>query len=231
MKARRPASGFTLIEMMVALTIFSLLLAVLLGGYSQGLSIWQRASDKSSVWQSYQNRALWMSRLVQQIVIADYRIAGSRYTDVFQGNALGFVAMSSAPILAGPGRPVPVEFKLFENLDLGYVQLLYRQADKHNDPERGMGLDGKPWVVLIDNINDASFSYFIQERREMHNDTLEGEVKPFEWLTIANWVPRQIALTFSASVDGSEERKPQRWVFTPVTGSNAALQYLSVYME
>lgn len=231
MKSSRFSSGFTLIEMMVALSIFSLLLAVLLGGYSQGLSIWQRAADKSSVWQSYQHRALWITRLVQQIVIADYRVSGSTYTDMFRGNATGFVAMSSAPILAAPGRPVPVEFKLFENLDLGYVQLLYRQADKYNDPERGMGLESQPWILLIDKINDASFSYFIQEQRGMYNEVLEGTVDVYEWKAVANWVPQQIALTFKAPTDDSGELKLQRWVFTPATGTDAIFLQSSVFME
>lgn len=230
MKQMRSLSGFTLIEMMVALSIFSLLLAVLLGGYSQGLSIWERAANKSSIWQSYQHRALWMSRLVEQVVIADYRMAGSVYSDMFRGDATGFVAMSAAPILAAPGRPVPIEFKLFENLDLGYVQLLYRQAGKHNDPERGMDLQGQPWTLLIDKINHASFSYYLQEKRGMYDSALEGEVKPYEWKPTANWVPRQIALTFTP-VEPTGEMQPQRWVFTPMQGTDAAHQQLSIFME
>lgn len=223
--------GFTLIEMMVALAIFSLLISILLGGYSQGLSLWQRAIDKSSVWQSYQYRSLWISRLTQQLVAAGYRMASGSTTDFFQGNQMGFVAISSAPISTAVGRPVPVEFKLYENMELGYVQLLYREASKANDPERGMDLEASPWVVLIDQINNAQFSYYIQESRSLIDEELQGTVRNFEWRTEAKWIPRQIALTFEAPVDDSGELKPLRWVFTCQTATDSAHQQQSIGVE
>jgi prepilin-type N-terminal cleavage/methylation domain-containing protein len=225
------SAGFTLIEMMVALSIFSLLLSILLGGYSQGLSLWQRAIDKSSIWQSYQYRSLWISRLTQQLVLADYRIASGTTKDFFQGNQLGFVAISSAPITTAVGRPVPVEFKLQENIELGYVQLLYREAGKSNDPERGLGLQNRPWLVLIDQINNAHFSYYIQESRDTLDAELSGVFHPFEWRAEAKWTPKQIALTFDAIVDASGKPSPQRWVFNCQSATDAAYQQLLNFMD
>lgn len=228
---RRISRGFTLIEMMVALAIFSLLISILLGGYSQGLSLWQRAIDKSSVWQSYQYRSLWISRLTQQLVLSDYRMASGTTMDFFQGDQLGFVAISSSPITSAGGRPMPVEFKLHENIELGHVQLLYREANKANDPERGMGLQNKPWLVLLDHINNAQFSYYIQEQREIVDTELRGVTHPFEWRAEANWMPRQIALTFDAPVDASGELAPQRWVFNCQVATDAAYQQLLNFMD
>lgn len=227
----RVGRGFTLIEMMVALAIFSLLVSILLGGYSQGLSLWQRAIDKSSVWQSYQYRSLWISRLTRQLVFADYRTASGVSSDFFQGDALGFVALSSAPIMTAAGRPVPVEFKLQENIELGYVQLLYREADKSNDPERGLGLENRPWIVLIDRINNAQFSYYIQSRRGYLDSELNGVVEPFGWHMEAKWMPAQIALTFDAIVDASGTRSSQHWVFDCPSSTDAAYQQLSNFTD
>lgn len=227
----RVGRGFTLIEMMVALAIFSLLISVLLGGYSQGLSLWQRALDKSSVWQSYQYRSLWISRLTQQMVVSDYRMASGATSDFFQGDQLGFVAISSSPITSAGGRPLPVEFKLYENIELGHVQLLYREASKANDPERGLGLQNKPWLVLLDGINNAQFSYYIQESRETVDAELHGVNYPFEWRAEANWIPKQIALTFDAPIDTSGVLASQRWVFNCQLATDAAYQQLLNFMD
>jgi hypothetical protein len=94
-----------------------------------------------------------------------------------------------------------------------------------------MGLQDRPWTLLIDNINDARFSYYIQEKRGMYDDALDSAVKPFEWRPIANWAPRKIALSFKAPVDGSDELQPQLWIFTPATSSDAAYQQLGIFME
>lgn len=186
--------GFTLIEMLVALAIFSLMLAVLLGGYSQGLNIWQRAADQSGQWQAYQYRYLWLSRMTQQLVAADYRLTRTNFADYFSGDATGFVAMSSAPILSPLGRPVPVELRLVDNLQ-GSVQLMYREGTKNEDPERGINFDRQPWVPLLTDINNAQFRYYTRPIRE--SDVLDGQaLPPYQWLPTASWVPRQIELSF-----------------------------------
>src|SRR5690606_19865139 len=161
--------------MLVALAIFSMLLAVLLGGYSQGLNIWQRAADRSGQWQAYQYRHLWLSRLTQQLVAADYRLGPTSFSDYFSGDATGFVGMSAAPILSPLGRPVPVELRLVDNLQ-GRVQLLYRDGINKEDPERGINLGRPPWVPLLNDINNAQVRYCT--RPIIESSSQDGEAMP-----------------------------------------------------
>ena len=52
----RRQAGFTLIEMVIALTLFASLIGLAMFGYSQGLSMWERASRQSAGWQAMEFR-------------------------------------------------------------------------------------------------------------------------------------------------------------------------------
>lgn len=222
-KCRRGANnerGFTLIEMLVAISIFSLLLAVLLGGYSQGLSVWHRAADKLSVWQGFQYRSLWISRLTEQLVASEYQASLGLDWPYFSGNIDGFIAITSAPILSPAGRPVLVEFQIKRNASNGQEQLLYREGLKGDDPERESSLAERPWLVLLDDISTAGFLYYAHPK---HPRLLlpDEELPPSEWRENTEWIPFQIQLNFvTENSDG--ERREHSWWFTCQTVDSAS---------
>lgn len=148
--------GFTLIEMLVAMAIFSVLMGLLMMGFSQGLSLWQRADDKAGHWQSLEWREQLLQHLFEQALAADFPLANGDLPR-FEGapDALSF--LSGAPILTAFGAIKPVQLKLDERD--GAWRLLYREGRRGADLSGSLHLVGDEWVPLLTGLKHASFRY------------------------------------------------------------------------
>ena len=109
---RRRENGFTLVEMLVALSIFSMLLAVLMAGFSQGLSLWERGNTKSTHWLSWQHRHELLRQLFINARLADYRGERRFSHPHFVADQTQLEFTSRAPILDVNGRVRPVRLVL-----------------------------------------------------------------------------------------------------------------------
>ncbi len=228
--------GFTLIEMLIALSIFASLMAILMSGYSQGLSLWDRAQRHSSQWQALEYRYGLLADLFIQAQVADYRKVVGMYVPYYEGSATSVRFLTRAPILDFPGRIRPVELALERRDDDSY-DLVYKEAARHSDPGRGINWRGIRENLLISGIKSASFQH------EASSFPLPLELDPLyldnreklryrgvaEWLPAFDsawmWrVPQRVRLSFIGA-DGVEHR----WTFPLPARSDA--WSLEVYSE
>ena len=150
--------GFSLVEMLVALSIFSMLLAVLMAGYSQGLSLWERGEAKSSRWLSIQHRHELLRKLFFNTGTADYRGANSMTYPHFFANQNELSFTTSAPVLDFQGRARPVRIVL-EKSEEGTSDLYYQEAGRHDDIARGIQWDSGRRVRLLEKILNPTLRY------------------------------------------------------------------------
>jgi len=69
---RRSAPGFTLIELVLALSILAIMITVLLGGLRMGLRAWQRGEDRAAVLQHGRS----VTQIIEEALGGTYGYAG-----------------------------------------------------------------------------------------------------------------------------------------------------------
>ena len=100
--------GFTLIEVLVSLTIMALITGVAFSGLSIGIDSWQRGSRKIQEL----DRRTSVERLIQrQVALADVQL--------FRGDLHGLEFISNYSLANGSGDPVWVKYS-FDSIKLGY---------------------------------------------------------------------------------------------------------------
>jgi len=150
-------AGFTLIETMIAMVIFSALIGVLMAGFSQGLSLWERGSKQVDYWQSLAWRENLLQHLFEQSVAADYTVPGRGSLPYFKGTAEEMIFLSSAPLLSAYGAARPVQLRWVRRAD--DWQLMYREGQRGMDPARGISMDKRAWTQLLTGVKHAEFRY------------------------------------------------------------------------
>ncbi len=153
----RRSSGFTLIEMIIALSIFSSLMAVLVFGYSQGLNLWQKGRDKTNHWLVQESRRSLLDRLFNQAQPATYLKIDGMHVPHFLGGNEEIEFMTSAPILDFQGRVKPVRLSLREQ-QVDKYSLVYREGRRYSDPSRGIRWSDNE-LVIIEDFTDGSFEF------------------------------------------------------------------------
>jgi len=148
--------GFTLIEMLIAIAIFSSLIAVLLMSFHQGLSLWEKGHKKAARWISLEHRYDWLEHVFSQANAAGYHVAGKHMRPFFHGDKKEMTLITAAPIMDTPGSLKPVQFRWIERD--GRYALMYREgrqgADVHMD-----SFDFSDWIPLLHGVEKAYFRY------------------------------------------------------------------------
>ena len=97
----RGSCGFTLIEVLVSLTIMAMIVAVAFAGLSVGVDSWQRGSQKIDE----MDRRFALERVMQrQVALADSRL--------FEGTDRELEFRSTYSLVNGPGDPVWVRYRV-----------------------------------------------------------------------------------------------------------------------
>lgn len=220
--------GFTLIEMLIALVIFSSAISLVLLGLEQGRQFWFKISDRIAEQGSLYNRELWLAAMFAEANGAYFTSAYAQATPYFMGANDQINFISNAPILGGPGTYAAVMLKFSREGD--HYQLQYFEAP-NKDPYYGghhYFAINKP-VVLFDNITGYHMRYLAPE----------SEVQ-LEWAPLEEnsqlrespeWIPRfnstqEAAMPIMVHMRLEFEEQPyQDWYFNVNRYSNSADPY------
>jgi prepilin-type N-terminal cleavage/methylation domain-containing protein len=202
-------TGFTLIEVVVTLTILSFILLIIFGAFRLGLSAWERGEWVKEEYQKVRIVTQLISRQIKSIV--PYKIktekAEGNYL-AFEGKpkSLKFVSTLSLKATQPEGFVYSIyEFK--EGGKKGGRLILYEQKALNKDFFEE-GPDEELAVSLFEGISDVRFEYYQEE--DPNKDREGGWVD--EWNTKDEKVlPRavKITITYPAHWEASKNEKDE----------------------
>ena len=151
------SAGFTLVEVLISLSILSMLIALLMAGYAQGLSLWERGVGQSATWQKLEYRHELLRQLFLHARLAEYRGDGLSHVH-FYADQDQIQFTSGKPLLdfAGHSRPVRL---LFERQSDGLFNVVYQEGGRHQDQGRGITWQDDRRVTLIEGLGEFSARY------------------------------------------------------------------------
>ncbi len=147
-KARRRQEGFTLVEMLVSLSIFSIISLAVYSSFAAGIGAWRKAQEFSSVYQTSRLLLDDMARELKNSV----EIAGSN----FEGGprSLSFVTVTQSPYLKDYLKDHQISKVSYElrrdRVSSGYA--LFRRKTS-NIKKRGEA------ELMVDSITNLNFQY------------------------------------------------------------------------
>jgi prepilin-type N-terminal cleavage/methylation domain-containing protein len=212
--------GFTLIEMLVAMAIFTSLISVLMLGFQQGLLLWDKTQQQSHRWLKSEFRYGLLSTVFSQAILADNQYKKGLYASYFIGTSTNIKLISAAPIMDANGRVRPIEIKAVK--ENKRWKLLYREGARYSDIDRAISWSNN-WVELLTELEEITFSYLapafpipaeLKMRWLNKEEKLRYREKP-TWVAGYDskklWLyPLQISIDFT---DG--KGVAQQWLFTP----------------
>lgn len=164
----RKNKGFTLVEMLVALAITSLVMTLLMGAMYYILQVRQKLASEVYDGEVTIRTQAWFRQLVHGIVPLD-----SNLPDTFEGDAKGFRALIAPTLsVALEGAPEPVQLRL-ESGSKG-VSLIYQAS-------------GPAFAIATWPANSGHFEYVLRSGKTL------DKWSPLEQVT--DHAPRAIALT------------------------------------
>jgi prepilin-type N-terminal cleavage/methylation domain-containing protein len=159
------SSGFTLVEVLVALAVFSAVLSLVLFGLEQGRSSWMRGHKHATFLSEMSHRQFWIMRMFSQANAATFAIDYGLETSYFFGTKGELSLISEAPVISGPGTYALVRLKVEDDPESGKESLVLYEWD-NRDPYYGLPRDtsNAQKLVLFENITDASWKYWLDAR-------------------------------------------------------------------
>ncbi len=158
--------GFTLVELLVALTLLGLVSVVLFGGLRFGTRAWEAGNARAERLAEVQAVQAVLRRRIAQAVLPEDAGTASAFSDspaAFAGeeDSLRFVAL--VPSRIGVGGFYLFDLSVADDDDGTRLELAWRlfRADQPGDldePEPEPGLGGRR--VLIEGIEEAKFGYY-----------------------------------------------------------------------
>ncbi len=159
----RKQPGFTLIELMVSLAIFSIISLAVYATFASGIGAWRRARGFSSV---YQTARLLLSDIAHELKNA-VMISGSEFVGAPQ--KISFLVLRQSPYMTGrPGNHAitRVTYEV-RRASSGYYSLVRLEASDIENPKE----QGEP-ELMAGAISNLDFQYTYKNS--------EGEIQPWK---------------------------------------------------
>jgi general secretion pathway protein J len=168
----RRSGGFTLVELLVAMTLLGLIFVALFGGLRFGTRTWEVGNERSEAFAEVEVMQSLLRRQLAQAVMLRVPV-GAEAVFVGEGDRLGFAA--PGPSQTGVGGLYL--FEIFtEPSDENHRLVLRWQIHR---PELEFPLDGEASKrrVLLENVEGLRFSYFgdTEKKKDVQwNDSWSG---------------------------------------------------------
>ncbi len=154
---QRAGKGFTLLEVLVAITIFSLVITVLYAGYRVAIRSWESGERRHAAVSELRLAGTFIRRHTTQAF--PLAVSESRAWRLwFEGDARGLVFVTAMPTYLGQGGMYEMTLKVDEQNDGATLMVSRRLLHPDADP-------GKPGVTdlarpLLEKLESAQFAYF-----------------------------------------------------------------------
>lgn len=156
--ARRNQTGFTLLEMMVAMTVLTLMMTVAFGALRAGERSWETGLRYTAKTENLRTVTGAMQRLFAQLMPLSWE-ENSETTIAFAGDIEKLSFIAPAPQHHGATGLFEYTLALEPDASDNRLMLYYRLHDPDN-----MGFsaidDDRQEVLLVDKLSSASFSYY-----------------------------------------------------------------------
>lgn len=154
---RRRLRGFTLLEMMVGITIFSLVIVVLYAGYRLGMRSWESGERTQAAISELRLAGTFVRRHVAQALpLAISR--NNAWHLWFQGDGERLVFVTPMPAYLGQGGMYEMTLSVEEQDDAAVLMVARRLLHPDADPDRP-GVDDQP-RALVGDLESVRFDFF-----------------------------------------------------------------------
>jgi len=173
--------GFTLVEIMITLTLLSMILILLFGSLHTANLNWQTGAQKIEKNDETRHVGQFIRKLITQAVpLMWINQDGQRL--VFRGDQEELIFTSTLPAHRGGGGLYVITLKTAETDGSKGLDLLYRRASPESYPLESGSIDDQTRVPLADDIEKIEFSYYGQAERDdelrWHNNWQNDETLP-----------------------------------------------------
>ncbi len=182
-RAKRRDSGFTLLELLVAMTLLGLVMAMVFGGLRLGVRVWEtgevRAERRAGI--------AMAQRLIRDVLGRSHPMIRSNRRNVhkvaFDGRGDRLELASLMPAYLGPGGFNHVILDVTGDGDSLRLALRFAPVEQNGDASEALrGADDAAETVLVDGVASAAFSDYGSRRpREepaWRDDWRDAEILP-----------------------------------------------------
>jgi general secretion pathway protein J len=168
--APRGARGFTLLELLVAMTLLALLAGLLFGGLSFGVRVWEKGDAELEKMAELQIAQGLIRRLISRALVTDLAKGEDEGAVIFEGTAEAVRFVGPAPAQSLPGGFYRLSIRADDVSGKSRLVMSWRLLDPD---ERGAGAgagagagtgegedEDENVVVLVENIADVSLAFF-----------------------------------------------------------------------
>ncbi len=173
-------AGFTLVELLVAISVFSLVIALLLAGFRLANQGW----DRSIVQGEKVERPRVVHGFVRRYLETAYPLEGDEGL-VFSGGEKSLRFVSDMPAHLGEGGLYVIDLAVKE--DEGKEKLLFSRTLAHPDLQEEAGDHETETTIVLENVQNISFAYFGAAEED-------GEDEWQQLWEVKEWLPKLVRL-------------------------------------
>jgi len=158
-------NGFTLIEVLIAVAVFSSVISLVMFGLDQGRLQWEKSTDRAQTYHELQNRKQWLTQLFNQANASMFRQSYGGEVGFFYGDQRKLTFLSNAPIISGPGTYAKVELSIEQHKS---GQALFFSQWPYSDPylSSTSEITQPSSLVLLEDVKNIEWQYYFPARTE-----------------------------------------------------------------
>lgn len=161
--SRTRSWGFTLLELLVAMTLLALLSGLLFGGLSFGVRVWEKGDAELEKLAELQIAQSLVRRVISRALSSELAEDEGQDAGTLLGTVDGLRLVGPAPAQSLPGGIYQLSLRLDEaqekrRLVMGWRLLRPRDEDSETDEDEKDKEENI--VVLVDDVAEVTFAYF-----------------------------------------------------------------------